>query len=165
MPKIISVHIFTALLSSLLFAAIFGFFYAWSVSTLWGLDTIDPNTAIDAMNAMNISVRNAAFMPAFFLTPLVGLGVGVLLMMGNQRTTGRLFIAASVVYFLGAFLPTAMINVPMNEALKLVETPLSADEAHAIWTTYSADWKFWNATRMYVSAFAFLLTAIGLVKL
>jgi uncharacterized membrane protein len=165
MPKIISVHIFTALFSSLLFAAIFGFFYAWSVSTLWGLDTIDPNTAIEAMNAMNISVRNAAFMPAFFLTPIVGVITGIVLFRAKMRSSGILFIAASVVYFLGAFLPTAMINVPMNEALKLVETPLSADEAHAIWTTYSADWKFWNATRMYVSALAFLLTAIGLVKL
>lgn len=51
--------------------AIFGFFYAWVCSTMWGLDAIDPRVAIEAMKGMNASVRNAVFFPAFFLTPLV----------------------------------------------------------------------------------------------
>lgn len=151
--------------TSLFFAAIFGFFYAWSVSTLWGLDTIDPNISIAAMNAMNISVRNMAFMPAFFITPLLGILTGTILTAFQHRTPGLLFIAASVVYFLGAFLPTAMINVPMNEALKLIETPMNIDKARAIWTPYSTDWKFWNGARMFVSAGSFLLTAIALITL
>jgi hypothetical protein len=48
--------------------AIFGFFYAWVCSTMWGLDQADPRVAIAAMKAMNASVRNAVFFPAFFLT-------------------------------------------------------------------------------------------------
>lgn len=55
-------------LSLLLFGAIFGFFYAWICSTMWGLDTLDANSAIAAMN---ISVRNGVFMPAFLGTPAV----------------------------------------------------------------------------------------------
>ena len=51
--------------------AIFGFFYAWVCSTMWGLDQADPRVAIAAMQAMNASVRNAVFFPAFFLTPVV----------------------------------------------------------------------------------------------
>lgn len=58
-------------LSLLMCAAIFGFFYAWVCSTMWGLDTADPRIAIAAMQAMNGSVRNAVFAPAFFGTPLV----------------------------------------------------------------------------------------------
>lgn len=57
------------LASLLLAAAIFGFFYAWVCSTMWGLDAADPAIAIQAMQAMNASVRNAVFFPAFFLTP------------------------------------------------------------------------------------------------
>lgn len=151
--------------TSLFFAAIFGFFYAWSVSTLWGLDTIDPNISIAAMNAMNISVHNMAFMPAFFITPSIGVFTGAILTAFQHRTSGLLLIAASVIYFLGAFLPTAMINVPMNEALKLVETPMNIDQARAIWEPYSADWKFWNGARMFVAAGSFLLTAIALITL
>ena len=57
-----------ALLSLLLSAALFGFFYAWVCSTMWGLDMADPRVAIAAMQAMNASVRNAVFAPAFFGT-------------------------------------------------------------------------------------------------
>ena len=52
-------------------AAIFGFFYAWVCSTMWGLDAAPPLVAVQAMQAMNASVRNAVFAPAFFGTPAV----------------------------------------------------------------------------------------------
>ena len=64
----------TAWVGVLFAGAIFGFFYAWVCSTMWGLDEADPRVAIAAMQAMNASVRNAVFFPAFFLTPVV-LGV------------------------------------------------------------------------------------------
>ena len=47
-----------AILALLHAGAIFGFFYAWACSTVWGLDAADPNVAIPAMQAMNASVRN-----------------------------------------------------------------------------------------------------------
>ena len=86
-------HIFLrliSLLSLLLCGAIFGFFYAWVCSILWGLDQIDPNTAITAMQAMNASVRNVVFAPAFFATPVVMLA-GALLAISccNRRATLR----------------------------------------------------------------------------
>lgn len=56
---------FAGLLSA---AAIFGFFYAWVCSTMWGLDQVSSRVAIEAMQAMNASVRNAVFAPAFFGT-------------------------------------------------------------------------------------------------
>ncbi len=61
----------TGLLALLFSGAIFGFFYAWVCSTMWGLDATDPRTAIEAMQAMNGSVRNVVFAPAFFGTPFV----------------------------------------------------------------------------------------------
>lgn len=51
--------------------ACFGFFFAWQSSTLRGLDMIDPATAIEAMQAMNASVRNPLFGAVYFGTPLV----------------------------------------------------------------------------------------------
>ena len=67
----------------LLTAALFGFFYAWVCSTMWGLDAADPRVAMAAMQAMNASVRNAVFAPSFFgaapvlaLTALVAWGAG-----------------------------------------------------------------------------------------
>jgi uncharacterized membrane protein len=60
-----------SMLSLLGIGAIFVFFYAWVCSTMWGLDATDPHVAIAAMQAMNASVRNAVFFPAFFLTPIL----------------------------------------------------------------------------------------------
>ncbi len=48
-----------AITSITLSGAIFGFFYAWVCSTMWGLDQADPRVAIASMQAMNASVRNA----------------------------------------------------------------------------------------------------------
>lgn len=59
-----------AAIALLLCGAIFGFFYAYSVSVMWGLDSADPRSAIAAMRGINRVVRNAAFAPAFFGTPL-----------------------------------------------------------------------------------------------
>ncbi|MEH2506785.1 putative membrane protein [Bradyrhizobium sp. AZCC 1578] len=48
--------------------AIFGFFYAWVCSTMWGLDQADPRVAIAAMQAVNASVRNAIW-PLMSISP------------------------------------------------------------------------------------------------
>jgi uncharacterized membrane protein len=46
------------------------FFSAWVRSTMWGLHAAPPAIAIQAMQAMNASARNAVFAPAFFGTPI-----------------------------------------------------------------------------------------------
>ena len=62
------------LMSLILTGGIFGFFFAWICSTMWGLDNADPRTAIAAMQAMNASVRNMVFAPFFFGTaPILAL--------------------------------------------------------------------------------------------
>ena len=71
--------------SILLCGAIFGFFYAWVCSTMWGLDQADPRVAIAAMQAMNASVRNIVFFPAFFLTPVVLALTALALFLSRQR--------------------------------------------------------------------------------
>lgn len=69
----------SALVSVVLTGAIFGFFYAWVCSTMWGLDAADPRVAIEAIQEMNASVRNAVFFPAFFLTPVAMALTGMLM--------------------------------------------------------------------------------------
>lgn len=152
-----------ALPALLLNGAIFGFFYAWACSTMWGLDALPPETAIAAMQAMNASVRNAVFAPAFF-------GTGPVLLMTAVWAWGRgsgraavLFASAGAVYLLGAFLPTALVNVPMNEALAQVDA--AGAEAAAVWAAYSPRWQGWNLARTVASGLALALTGLALVTL
>ncbi|WP_299838350.1 anthrone oxygenase family protein [uncultured Paracoccus sp.] len=153
-----------ALLSLLFSGAIFGFFYAWVSSTMWGLDAVDPRVAIAAMQAMNASVRNAVFAPAFFGTPLVLLVTAL----ANRRASGAAalaFAAAAVVYTLGGLILTLAVNVPMNEALAQVIIPEDRAEAAAIWAGYSPRWQLWNQIRTVASGLALLLAGWGTWRL
>ena len=154
-----------AALSLILNGAIFGFFYAWVCSTMWGLDAADPRTAIGAMQAMNASVRNAVFAPAFFGTPVV-LAITAFLAARaglSQAATG--FGAAAVVYTLGGMVLTMLVNVPMNEALAATAVPETVEEARRVWQDYSPRWQSWNIIRTIASGVALVLTGYALAHL
>lgn len=151
-----------AVLATLMTGAIFGFFYAYYCSVMWGLDVIDPRDAIRAMQGINVEVRNIAFFPAFFLTPVVmTLAAGL----AWRASAGWIwFAAAAVVYAVGGIALTASINVPMNNALAVVDVSADVEAARAIWVEYSERWQVWNAARMVASAVALGLALIGLLR-
>lgn len=155
----------SAFVSLLLVGAVFGFFYAWICSTMWGLDAADPRVAIRAMQAMNASVRNAVFFPAFFLTPVALALTGILARMQGLQQASLTFLLAAGVYLLGGLVLTMLINVPMNEALGTVDVPEDLAEAEAIWMTYSPRWQMWNIARTIASGAALLMTGWGLMRL
>lgn len=155
----------TGLLAVLFAGAIFGFFYAWICSTMWGLDAADPRIAIAAMQAMNASVRNAVFAPAFFGTPFVLALAGVFSLMCAQRVAGASFIAAALTYALGGMMLTVMVNVPMNLELAGAAIPEDLNDAATLWRSYSEPWQMWNLTRTLFSGISLLLAAVGLVLL
>ena len=153
------------LLISLVFSgAIFGFFYAWVCSTMWGLDQLVPSAAIQAMNAMNASVRNAIFFPAFFLTPVVLLATALVCWRSGETGAAQACVAAGVIYGLGTFLPTDLVNVPMNEALAIVSSDDIAQNAQDIWSAYSSRWQGWNLTRTIASGIALLVLGFGILS-
>jgi len=59
---------------------------------MWGLDAADPRIAIAAMQAMNASVHNIVFAPAFFLTPAVVALTGVVAL-SRRRKDAAVFCA------------------------------------------------------------------------
>jgi uncharacterized membrane protein len=151
---------------ALLFSgAIFGFFYAWVCSTMWGLDAAPPKVAIEAMQAMNASVRNGVFAPAFFGTPFVLAAVGLWARLEGFRAAFWFFLLAAAVYFCGGLLLTMLMNVPMNEALALVEVPSDTQRAQEIWSEYSGPWQVWNITRTLLSGLSLMLVGAGLLAL
>lgn len=154
-----------ALLSLLLGGAIFGFFYAWVCSTMWGLDAADPVVAIAAMQAMNASVRNLVFAPAFFGTPFVLVATAVLAWLCRAKAAALLFAGAGLLYLFGGLLLTMTVNVPMNEALAAVAIPQDTAEARRIWEDYSGPWQVWNVARTVASGLTLALTGIGIFRL
>ncbi len=152
------------LLSLLLSAAIFGFFFAWVCSTMWGLDRTDPRIAMEAMQAMNASVRNWVFAPAFFGTPVILALTAAWLWFGDDRGSAGLFALAAAIYLTLGLVLTMTINVPMNEALAEVSIPGDIEEARAIWQAYSGRWQVWNQIRTVASGLAFVVAVLGALR-
>ena len=151
-----------ALLSLLFSGAMFGFFFAWVCSTMWGLDAADPNVAIAAMQAMNASVRNWVFAPAFFGTPVLLVFTALAAMRARERRVAIGFAVAGLFYVLGAMVPTMTVNVPLNGALALIQTPLGPAEAGEAWRAYSGPWQDWNAVRAVAAGLVLALAGWGL---
>ncbi|MCY4207035.1 MAG: DUF1772 domain-containing protein [Roseovarius sp.] len=152
-----------ALLSVLFSGAMFGFFFAWVCSTMWVLDAADPNVAITAMKAMNASVRNWVFAPAFFGTPVLLMITALAAMRSRRRRAAAIsFALAGFLYVLGVMVPTMAANVPLNDALALVQTPLGPAEAEEVWRAYSGPWQHWNAVRTVLAGTILALSGWGL---
>ena len=154
-----------AILALLHAGAIFGFFYAWVCSTMWGLDAADPNVAIPAMQAMNASVRNPVFALGFFGTPVVLAAAALTAWRTEERRGALLFASAGLLYVLGAMVPTVTINVPLNEVLAALETPLGTAAAREAWQAYSGPWQFWNAVRAIAGGGALLLVGWSVMRM
>ncbi len=153
------------LLAVVFSGAIFGFFYAWICSTMWGLDATDPRVAIQAMQAMNGSVRNAVFAPAFFGTPFV-LWIAALLAWRTHRNHAAMsFAVGGLIYAVGGLILTMTNNVPMNESLGLLTVPTDIDAARAIWVEYSGTWQVYNVIRTVFSGITLAFAGYGLMRL
>ena len=131
---------------------------------MWGLDTANPNVSIAAMQAMNASVRNWVFAPAFFGTPILLIATALVILMCGKRQVAICFAMAGILYVLGVMLPTFMANVPLNEGLALIELPLEPATAREAWQNYSGPWQDWNIVRTLVAGFVLGLVGWGLVK-
>lgn len=157
----ISIASLLSVLTLLLGGAITGFFYAYSVSVMRGLDFVAPQSAIIAMQGINATVRNALFAPAFFGTPVAAIAAGaVFLIMGHKRA-GLALLAAAAVYILGAFVPTFAINVPMNNELATIDAATAA-QPEQIWRDYSDRWTWWNHLRTIFSALSLALVGLAI---
>lgn len=155
----------SALVSTVSTGAIFGFFYAYFCSAMWGLDAAPPQVAIVAMQNINAEVRNGAFFPAFFLTPVflaVTAGLG---WAAGARQAALAFAAAALVYALGGLMLTMMASIPMNEELARLTVPEDPAEAARIWQAYTGPWQMWNAIRTALSGVALALAGLGLYAL
>ena len=153
------------LIALVMTGALFGFFYAWVCSTMWGLDAADPRIAIAAMQAMNASVRNIVFAPAFFGTPVALILTAALAHGAQKPRAARLFLAGGLLYLFGGMILTMAVNVPMNEALGALTVPDNREDAATIWAAYSPRWQVFNTIRTVVSGATLLLAGWAFLAL
>jgi uncharacterized membrane protein len=139
-----------------------GLFYAFSVSVMPGLDVIRAEHAIRAMQSINRNIQNPVFLVSFLFAPIAAAVTGVLLLFLDQTTAAIIFFLAAAIYVLGVLAPTFVMNVPMNEALDVVEvSPTTSDDAQH-WSDYSLRWTWWNSLRTLLNLLSLLLIGLAL---
>ncbi len=110
---------------------------------------------VEAMQAINATVRNGFFAFGFF-----GAVLSLLLVLAAHapRPRSRRFLLvalAAVLYIGGGFVVTFLVNVPMNEELARVGAlgPAALAQVRA---QYEGPWSFWNGVRTVFSSLAFV---------
>lgn len=61
-------------------------------------------------------------------------------------------LAGGFIYVVGMFIVTMVFNVPLNDALAVVDP--SSTEAASVWARYLRDWTMWNHVRTIASTAA-----------
>jgi uncharacterized membrane protein len=133
-----------------------GFFYAYACSVILGLALLSNEQYVEAMQAINATVRNGVFAFSFFGAVLF-LVLALVVHAPRLRSRRFLLIAlAAVLYIGGGFMVTFLVNVPMNEELALV-SDASPETLAQVRAEYEGPWNFWNGVRTAFASLAFLV--------
>ncbi len=152
------------LVSILLVAAGFGaglnagLFFVFSNMVMTALGRMAPSGGIAAMQQINIAIQNPVFFLAFFGTALLSVVLVAAALLGWLPNGAGWALAGAVVYLAGIIAVTIVFNVPMNNALAVVD-PSSASGA-SLWADYLVRWTMWNHVRTVsglISSAAFIL--------
>ena len=134
-----------------------GFFYAYACSVTLGHALLPDGQYLEAMRAINATVRNGVFALSFF-GAAVSLVLAVAVHAPRPRSLRFVLVAlAGVLYLGGGFAVTFLVNVPMNEELARVSVGELGPAALArVREGYEGPWNLWNGVRTVFSTVAFL---------
>jgi uncharacterized membrane protein len=149
------------LLTALGCGLIAGVFFAFSTFVMSALARLQPAQGIAAFQSINITVYNPWFMGAFLGTAAACFLLAVSSLLKWQRPGAAYLLVGSLLYLVGTVLVTILFNVPLNDALAIVD-PGSADGA-SLWSSFLPNWTNWNHVRTAAAlvAAASLTIALG----
>jgi uncharacterized membrane protein len=129
-----------------------GLFFSFSVVVMPALARLPPVHGAVTMQTINRVILRPLFLTLFLGTAMV-CGAVVLL-----APTDLLRVVGAVLYLLGAFGVTIVVNVPLNNVLDAVapESP----ELPGEWARYTARWTPWNHVRTVASTAAALVLGL-----
>jgi uncharacterized membrane protein len=145
-------------------AVMAGLFYAYSFSVSPGLGRLGDAEYIRSMQHINRAILNPVFFAGFIGTLLL-LPFSAYLYYG-QPLTVRFWclLAAALVYAIGVFGITMVVNVPLNEALNAFNTQsASLSELAAHRAGFEVRWNTFNNLRTLFAIIAMALVAVGCI--
>ena len=156
------------LLAVLLCTLVGGFVFAFAVVAMPGIATLEDRAFLRAFQVMDRVIQNNQ--PLFILV-WAGSAVAIVasMLLGFQQVQGvdrALLILAGVFYLLGVQLPTATVNVPLNNHLQTLDLHTLDDTALATARgDFEARWNRWNELRTLVSILVSVLLIVLMLRL
>jgi len=154
---------FSLLLSTLLCALVAGFVFAFAAVVMPGVQTLNDRDFLQAFKVMDGVIQRKQ--PLFMLVwvgSVFALVICVLLSFRHLAGIDHLLLlCAAAIYLLGVQLPTATINIPLNNRLQ--ELDLNAVNNPAISAArfdFEGRWVKWNRIR---TALAVLVSALLII--
>ncbi|NSL88308.1 DUF1772 domain-containing protein [Chitinophaga sp. Mgbs1] len=138
-----------------------GLFYAYSCSVNPGLGRLSDAGYMAAMQSINRAILNPVFF-ASFMGSVVLLPVSTWLQFRyGTEAGGWLFLAATVMYIIGVFGVTAVVNVPLNNALDKVSLQASPEELAGHRAAFEGRWNRYNTVRTVCAVLTVALAITG----
>lgn len=135
-----------------------GLLFAFSTAVMPGLRQQPPGEGMRAMQHMNRLIQNPLFLLVFGGTALVCAALAVGALFADQPNAAPRAIGA-LLYFLGAFGVTAVVNIPLNNKL---DQQRDDEAGHAYWAEFLAKWLPWNHFRVVAAVAGAVLLVVSL---
>jgi uncharacterized membrane protein len=133
------------LLAALGCGLIAGVFFAFSTFVMSALARLQPVQGIAAFQSINVTVYNPWFIGTFLGTAVACLFLAISSLLKWQQPGAAYLLVGSLLYLVGTVLVTILFNVPLNDALAVVD-PGSADGT-SMWSSFLPSWTNWNHVR------------------
>ena len=140
-----------------------GLFYAWVVSVIPGTRRMADHSYLEAMQHINRAILNPGFFTIFFGALLLMLWNTYLEFKVDVGLSFYYTLAALAVYLVGTIGITAAGNVPLNEALDLIElNKLGTEELKMTRQAYETKWNRFHNIRTLFSIISFVLLLLAI---
>ncbi len=162
-----SIFTVTLILATFLCSLVAGFVFAFAVVVMPGLRDLGDGEFLRAFQLMDrVIQRNQPLFMVVWIGSVVALVAAAVLGYGQLDGNGRaLLIGAVVVYLLGVQLPTAVINIPLNNRVqKLVIHEMSADAHVVARREFESRWNLSNSIRTFLASVACVLLLVLLLR-
>ncbi|AWB93227.1 DUF1772 domain-containing protein [Aeromicrobium chenweiae] len=125
-----------------------GLFAAFSYAVMPGLRRTDDAVFVQAMRAVNVAILN----PVFGVVLVGPTAAAVAAVVAGWDSDARWWtVAGALLYALGAFVVTAAVNVPRNDALAA-----GTADASVLRRQFEATWVRWNHVRSVLTTAGFV---------
>ena len=153
-----TVSLMAATMSTGLMAGVFGL-YAHTIMP--GLRTTDDRTFVGAFQSIDTAIINPWFIGAMFLGAALFTTVAAVT---NHPTPAFTWIVGALIAYLGTVVITAVVHVPLNDAIKAAGNPDRIADLHRVRSNFhEARWAAWNLVRTITSTGAFGMLSWSLV--